>query len=410
MNEFRRTKYACYSTNVTMSVVGNLTPLLLLALRSGYGFSYSQLGLLIAINFTTQLIIDLVFSFFSDKFNIPKVVRLMPFLAVFGFAIYALAPNLFPNSVYIGLVIGTILFSCSSGLAEVLMSPMIAAIPSKNPDAEMSKLHSAYAWGVVAFVIFSTLFLSVVGRENWQWLVAILTLIPITSCVLFLGAKIPNMQTPENTSSVLNFLKNKGVWLCMFAIFLGGASECTMSQWASGYLERALGIPKAAGDILGVAMFALTLGIGRSWYAKCGKNIKRVLCLGAGGALICYLLAVFSPSPVIGLIACALTGFCTSMLWPGCLILSSDRYPNGGVLLYALMAAGGDLGAALVPQLVGVATDVAIQSANVSSLAAHMGITIEQFGMKMGMLFGAIFPLLAFLVLLYIWKSKKAKN
>ena len=64
------------------------------------------LGLLAVVNFTTQLGIDLAFSFFSHKFNIPLAVKLTPALAVVGFALFAAAPILFPANVYLGLLLG----------------------------------------------------------------------------------------------------------------------------------------------------------------------------------------------------------------------------------------------------------------------------------------------------------------
>ena len=165
-----RLKLACYSANVTMSVVGNLSPILFLTFRSLYGISYGLLGLLVLINFATQLAVDLIFSFFSHKFYIEKTVKAIPVIAAGGFLVYALWPFFLPEQVYVGLVIGTVIFSAASGLAEVLISPVIAALPADDPDREMSKLHSVYAWGVVGMVLISTLFLRFVGAEYWQWL------------------------------------------------------------------------------------------------------------------------------------------------------------------------------------------------------------------------------------------------
>ena len=410
MNKTTRLKYACYSANVTMSAVGNLSPVLFLTFRSLYGISYSLLGLLVLINFVTQLIVDLIFSFFSHKFNIAKTVKAIPLIAVFGFLIYAIWPFFFPDTVYTGLVIGTVIFSAASGLAEVLISPVIAAIPSDDPDREMSKLHSIYAWGVVFVIALSTVFLLLAGNENWQWLAIIFTLIPLTSAFLFFGSEIPTMGTPKQTSGALKLLCNKGVWLSVFAIFLGGAAECTMAQWSSGYLEQALGIPKLWGDLCGVALFSVMLGLGRSLYAKIGKNIGKVLFLGAIGAMLCYLIAAVSPFPLIGLFACAFTGFCVSMLWPGNLIVASDRFPEGGVFIFAMMAAGGDLGASVGPQLVGIITDAVIASPSAVSLAQTLNLAPEQFGMKMGMLCGMLFPLVGIFVYAAIRKNRKEKE
>lgn len=402
-----RLKYACYTTSITMSVVGNLSPVLFLTFRELYGISYSLLGLLVLINFVTQLTVDLIFSFFSHKFNIGLTVKLTPALSMVGLCVYALCPFAFPENVYAGLVVGTVIFSAAAGLAEVLISPVIAALPAEDSDREMSKLHSVYAWGVVFVIIISTLFLLVLGEQNWQWLALLFALIPLVSCLLFLGADIPPMETPQRTGGAVTFLRKKGLWLCVTAIFLGGAAECTMAQWSSGYLEQALGVPKVWGDIFGVAMFAAMLGLGRSLYAKFGKNLGRVLFFSAIGAVVCYLAAALCGLPIIGLLACAFTGFCTAMLWPGTLVVATDRFPQGGVFIYAIMAAGGDLGASVGPQLVGIITDAAAQNPAAVSLAATLSLAPEQLGMKAGMLVGMLFPLLAIPVYFIIRKQRK---
>lgn len=404
---YTRLKAACYATNLSMSVVGNISPVLFLTFNDSYNISFTLLGFLVLINFVTQLLIDLVFSFFSHKFNIPLTVRVTPVIAFCGLIFYACAPLLFPDNVYLGLALGTVVFAASGGLVEVLVSPVIAAIPAKDPDREMSKLHSVYAWGVVGFIIISTLFLFAFGGKAWQVLALVFSVVPLTAAVLFFGCEIPEMKTEEKTSGVLKQLKNKTLWMCVFAIFFGGAAECTMSQWSSGYLEQALGIPKVWGDIFGVAMFALFLGLGRTLYAKYGRNIGKVLFLGGLGAVLCYLTAAVSPIPIVGLVACALTGFCTAMLWPGNLIVSSDRFPEGGVFIFAMMAAGGDLGASVGPQLVGLVTDTVMLHPMATELATNVGLAPEQFAMKAGILAAMLFPLMGLPIYYHIMKKSK---
>ncbi len=143
--KFARTKIACYTSNITGMAIGNLPPLLFVTFRDLYGISYSFLGMLVLVNFFTQLLADLIFSFFSHKFNIRLTLRLMPVITMLGLILYALSPFLFGANLYIGLVLGTIVFSFAMGLGEVLLSPVIAAIPADNPEREMSKLHSIYA-------------------------------------------------------------------------------------------------------------------------------------------------------------------------------------------------------------------------------------------------------------------------
>lgn len=372
--EYKRIKYGCYAGNICMAITSTLSPLLFVTFNTKYGISYSLLGFLVLINFSTQLIIDLIFTAYSHKFNIEKAVKNIPLIFIFGLIFYTVFPLVFQNFAYLGLLIGTVIFSASSGLAEVLLSPVVAALPSEFPDKELSKLHSAYAWGVVLVVIISTIFFVLFSTDNWYFLILILSVLPLISFVLFFGCTFPVINNAEKVTGIAPLIKNKTLWLGVAAIFLGGSSEVAMAQWSSSYLEEAMQIPKAFGDLFGVAFFAVMLGLGRTLYSKYGKDIRPVLLYGTLSATICYLVVVFSGNAIVCLIACGLTGFCVAMLWPGNLILMSEHFPKAGVALFALMAAGGDLGASVGPQLMGILTDFALTNSYLINLATNLGI------------------------------------
>lgn len=401
-NPFKRTKLACYTAYFTMSTIFSLPPLLFVTLREMYGISYTLLGTLVLINFCTQLSIDLIFTFFSKHFSIGKIVKIMPLITSFGLVIYAVTPMIFPQYAYTGLVIGTVIFSVSAGLSEVLLSPLIAAIPSKTPQRDMSMLHSLYAFGVFTVVVISTVFLKLFGTENWMYLTLFFAVWPVLAAVMFMLSPIPDMNSGEGDRQLQSRSKGKaiGLALCAACIFFGSCSENTMSNWISGFMENALHIDKALGDILGMAMFAVLLGLVRILYAKFGKNICAVLLTGMVGALACYLTVSFSANTVLVFLACIFTGLFTSMLWPGALIMMEENVPGVGVGAFALMAASGDLGASVAPQLMGIVVDQVSVSSWAAQLAPAVNLTAEQLGMKTGMLVSAVFPLLGTVVLL----------
>lgn len=401
--KFKRTKLACYMAYFTMSSIFSLPPLLFVTFRETYGISFTLLGTLVLVNFCTQLTVDLIFSIFSKHFNVKWVVRAMPLITSAGLMIYALTPTLFPDYAYAGLLVGTVIFSVSAGLSEVLLSPVIAAIPSKTPQKDMSLLHSLYAFGVFTVVVVSTLFLKIFGSENWMYLTAFLALWPILAAVLFMTSPMPDMTPAEEEKTNLQGTKKRalGLALCVGCIFFGSCAENAMSNWISGYMETALHIDKALGDILGVAMFAILLGVARISYAKYGKNIFRVLFCGMLGAAVCYLVAGLSTGVLPSFIACILTGCCTAMLWPGMLILMEENVPGAGVAAFALMASGGDLGASVAPQLLGIVVDQVSVSHFAAELALSAGMTTEQIGMKAGMLVCAVFPIIGTVLLLF---------
>lgn len=402
-NKFKRTKLACYLAYFTMSSIFSLPPLLFASLQDMYGISYTLLGTLVLTNFCTQLTVDLIFTVFSKHFNIKKVVRVMPLITSAGLLIYALIPNLFPQYAYAGLLVGTVIFSVSAGLSEVLLSPVIAAIPSDNPQKDMSLLHSLYAFGVFTVVVISTLFLRIFGADNWMWLTIFWAVLPVTAAVTFMLSPMPDMSESSSSEEGTKGTGRRTLALaiCVASIFFGSCAENSMSNWVSTYMENALQVDKTFGDILGMATFAILLGIARISYAKFGKNIMRVLLFGMAGAAVCYITAGLSTNVVFAFIACILTGLFTSMLWPGTLIMMEENVPGIGVAAYALMASSGDLGASVAPQLLGIIVDKVSESSFAAELGANLGLATEQIGLKAGMLITAIYPVIGIGVIIF---------
>lgn len=399
---YNRTKLACYSSYFTMSSVFTFPPLLFVTLRDTYGISYTLLGTLVLANFCTQLIVDMIFAAFSNRFNITRVIRTMPLITALGLAIYALYPPLFPDTAFVGLLVGTVIFSVSAGLSEVLLSPTIAAIPSDKPQSDMSFLHSLYGLGVLFVVIASTVFFALFGKDRWMYLALFFAVLPIISSVLFWLSPIPDM----NTSTVeIGRPKDKkrttGLLFCLGSIFFGSCAENVMSNWASGYIENALKIDKAVGDILGMAMFAILLATSRMLYARFGKSIFKTLMTGMLCSAVCYFVVALSPSPATVVVACALVGFFSAMLWPGALIMMDENVHGAGVAAYALMAASGDLGASVAPQLVGIVVDKVSATDFAASVGSSLGLSAEQVGMKTAMLLNSVFPIAGAVLLIF---------
>ena len=397
---YKLTKYTCFFVFPTLAPVFILPPILFVTFRQMYGISYTLLGTLVLVNFCVQLGVDLLCTFFS--FDHHRSIRVMPLLTTTGLAIYALVPWLLPQYAYAGLLIGTVVFSFAAGLNEVFLSPTLAALPSDNQERDMSILHSLYGYGCAAVVVLSTVFLKVFGAENWMYLVMIWAVLPLAAFALFAIAPLPKIVTAPANSQRSAKRKRAGLALCALCIFLGSAAENTMTNWLSVYTENALQIPKILGDTLGLAVFSLLLALTRTVYAKRGKSIYPVLLAGMSGAVVCYLTAALSRTAGVALTACMFTGICTSMLWPGMLLFMEEKFPNPGIAAYALMAAGGDLGASVAPQGMGIVVDTVSASGWAAELAEQICLSPEQIGIKTGMLAAAVFPLMGIAVLLYL--------
>jgi MFS family permease len=185
--------------------------------------------------------------------------------------------------------------------------------------------------------------------------------------------------------------------LAFAAIFFGAAAEVVMNQWASTFMEKGLLFPKVTGDLLGMGGFAVMLGVGRALYGKYGARlqINRVLVFTSLLAIGCYVAVALSPANWLSVAGCIACGFAASLLWPGTLITSAERYPLAGAWLFALLAASGDIGAAIGPWATGWVVDTVINTPVAAGMAAFLGVTNEQAALRLGILAAVVFPIFA---------------
>ena len=103
------------------------------------------------------------------------------------------------------------------------------------------------------------------------------------------------------------------------------------------------------------------------------------------------MVAALVPTVRLVLVAFALIGFCSSMLWTGTLIVAADNLPHTGTLIFALLACGGALGIAVVGQLTGWLSDV-------FTARTPAGGSPAEYGLRMAMAIAIAVPVLSFLV------------
>ncbi len=390
---YKSTVIACYISNFSQAIVINITPIIFIPLKEQFGFSYSQFGLLVLVNFITQVVVDITFSRAVDKHGFRPFAIAAHIFCGAGLVLFALAPFLIPNNVYLGFLMATLIFSGGGGLFELLLSPIIDAIPSEEKEKAMSVLHSFYAWGQVAVVMVTTL--SIFMGIPWWVIVLLWSVIPLLNTFLF--AKVPlNRKVEADKVMKIKELLRSPVFLFAFgAILFGGASEVTMAQWASSFMEKGIALPKIVGDMLGMCGFAVMLGIGRLLYGIKGSNIdlERILLYGAMSAVVCYVMVAVSPFPWLSVLACCFTGLCVSLLWPGILVVAANRLPLAGASMFALLAAGGDIGASLGPWLTGIVADWG------TGITVNLPLSQEQLALRLSILVAVIFPIIATLFL-----------
>ena len=67
MKSHKGTIYCSYTGYITQAIVNIFAPLLFVTFNEEFGISFSQITLITTLNFTTQLIVDLLSSKFVDK-------------------------------------------------------------------------------------------------------------------------------------------------------------------------------------------------------------------------------------------------------------------------------------------------------------------------------------------------------
>ncbi len=388
---YRKTLIACYLGFITQAIAANFTPLLFLKFHKDYGIPLGKIALIPTVFFLTQLLIDVFCARFVDRIGYRLSVVVSEVASALGLVGLAVLPELFPDP-FAGILLSVLIYAIGSGLIEVLVSPIVEACPFEHKDAVMSMLHSFYCWGCVGVILLSTVFFALFGIGHWRLLAVLWSLIPLYNIFNFATCPIERLTEEGEGMTIGSLLRTPFFWIAILLMVCAGASELSMAQWASAFVEFALGFSKTMGDLIGPCLFAVAMGISRVIYGKYGEKMNLHLFMIGSGILcfVCYLVTALSAVPLLGLAGCVLCGFSVGILWPGTISIASPRLPQGGTALFALLAMAGDLGGASGPSLVGIVTQ-------------HSG---DQ--MQSGMLAGSIFPLLLIAALLLI--SRKAKE
>ena len=343
-NQYNKTIAACFTGYIVQAVVNNFAPLLFLLFQETYHIPLSQITLLVTFNFGIQLLVDLLSVRFADRIGYRASMVAAHIFSAAGLILLTVLPDLLPVP-----------------FAGILISVMF------------------YCWGYAGVVLVSTLFFHLAGMENWKFLALAWAFLPICNAFAFTRVPMaPLLEDGESEMTPGSLFKNKLFWVLLVMMVCAGASEQAVSQWASVFAEKGLGISKSAGDLAGPMAFALLMGLSRLFYGKYGHRINLERFMAASGLLciVSYLGISLLPVPQLSLAACAVCGLSVGIMWPGTFSKAAASLPKGGTAMFALLALGGDIGCSGGPTLVGLVSDAMDND------------------LKIGILAGVLFPLL----------------
>ena len=385
------TKLAGYVGFVVQAIVNNFLPILFIVFQDIYGIGYEKLGRLIVINFATQMFIDFITPKIIHKIGYRRAAFLCQFTACFGLCLMAVLPRIMTDT-YLAIIISIMFYATGSGLMEVILSPMIEMLPTGNKSGNMAVLHSFYCWGQTVVVPLTTAMVFIFGRENWTYIPLVWAIVPFINMFAFLRVPIVEPDKEEKQSTFSELVKTPRFVVYMLMMLCAGASEIAMSQWSSLFVEQALGVSKAIGDIVGPCLFALFMALGRVIYASFSKKVSftRLLIWLNLLCFICYVMVALCHIAALSLVFCALCGLSVSISWPGIYSAGARTFKTGGAVMFSAFAMCGDTGCALGPGLV--------------------GLVAEYTNLNIGFLAAAIFPFIMVICSIYILKNKVAKG
>lgn len=402
---YKSTTLACYAGYITQAAVNNLAPILFIVFQQKYGIGYELISVLIITNFVTQLIVDGLAVKLCRVVSTRLLISAAHFFCAAGLVMMGILPLITDNTFAV-LMISVITYAVGGGLIEVLVSPIIEAIPNDSGSAKasaMSLLHSFYCWGQMAVVLISTGYIFFFGDENWCLLPMLWGLLPFINGIVFLKVPISPSLSEEAGMPTRKLLCERGFILILILMLCAGACELTMSQWSSLFAQRGLQVSKQVGDLLGPCCFAVLMGTGRVLNSVFAKKINMYALLCASGllCLTCYITVALSDNAILSLIFCALCGLSVAVLWPGTFSLAAAGYKKGGTGMFGVMALLGDCGCGFGPFLAGMICDAVTNSG-----------ASEATGMKTGFAFSTIFPLLLIgsSLILYFMHKRNRKN
>ena len=361
MKNYKHTIYASYIGYITQAIVNNFAPLLFLTFMSEYGLGLDKITLITTVNFAVQLMVDLLSAKAVDRIGYRISVIAAHIFAAAGLIGLSVLPGVFADP-FTGIMIAVVLYAIGGGIIEVLISPIVESCPTEGKEAAMSLLHSFYCWGHLFMVIVSTVFFAVFGIQEWHVLAVIWALVPAFNIFYFSVVPLyPVVAEGQETAPVRSLIRNRVFWLLFILMICAGASEQGMSQWASAFAERSMGLSKTLSDLAGPCVFAALIGISRALYGRYADRLPLKKAI-IGSAVLCissYILSIIPGQPVLNMAGCALCGFSVGMFWPGTFSMSAMNIPGGGTAMFALLALAGDIGCSAGPSVVGFVANAA---------------------------------------------------
>lgn len=369
-----------------------LLPPLFPFLIAEFGFSYSQLGLLVSVFFVVSGVGQMLSGFIVDRVGARPVL----FFALSCFITAGVVAG--TASGYASLILASLL----AGLGNAPFHPVDFTILNKRVSAKRLG-HGFSVHGISGNLGWATapVFMAGIATATGSWRIACLSGAGLALVVLVImainrdalddrkgswgnqpaAAKGGAAAAPEHP---LAFLKLPSVWLCFSFFFWSTCSLSAIQSFASPALHNLYGTPLSVTALVVTGYMlcgAVGMLIGGFLVARVERLEKTIsLCLMAAALLLAVVGLGILPG-VMGLVVTALAGLGIGIAGPSRDMLIKRAAPPGATgRVYGTVYSGLDLGFCLSAPVFGAMLDAHMNSAIFFGSAAALVLGVASAG------------------------------
>ena len=337
----------------------SVTAICLKSMRTEFGLSYGEGGLLVSARSLTLAVVVTASGFLAGRWGKKPLLTAGMFLLGGAFAAVSLVGS-FP-----ALLLTFVLFGAGLGFIEALTSPLVAELDPPRAAPNLNALHALFPLGLVVAGLAAGE--ALIAGADWRLAFLALCAPALLVGILFLRARFPH-HAPEKrvVGGAVDLARNPLFWLLGLAMALSASAESCLTTWTGNFIEDSFGASPRAGA-WGLAAFAAPMCLGRLLSSRAARRIRLegliVISALAGIGGVLGLLLVSGTGGGWGSFAAsygflAVCGLAVAPFWPTILALAEKRIPGPSLtLVFALMAAFGIAGYGLAPWTVGLLAD-----------------------------------------------------
>lgn len=328
-----------------------------------YHLSYSQIGMLGAIQNVGSLFTTIFGGALSDRFGKWKLIG----INFASFTVVLCLVGFVPP--YILLVVYFLLLGLTSGYLSLLISAYIPEIVGEQVEFYMNMSHAFFGLGSLAGPLYSL----VAMKNGLRWNKIFLVLGIVCFVILFLYVAVTRMKVTENKEYAKKAGEKKTVkeiltdtrllWISLIC-FLYMGQQSVINLWIAPYLQEELQT-QAAGIALSVYWTGVMAGRFLSSFIGQKADNRKLLCAGCLISAVMWAAVLPLRSFAAVEVCLCMNGVLTGAAFPICISTACMYQPQQTGMATSVVCLAGSAGGSVLTWIAGVLID---QSSYLSGL------------------------------------------